>query len=384
MVLQAYNFLPKPLREADAREGDLFLQRLVGAVQQEWDRTRLRIAQLPTLWSPLECEDAFLPYLRRIVGWTPDLDYITDRLSVDLLRRLIVTSWKLWRDRGPEDTMLDVLRAITASRARVVTWFDRRCMLGEMQWGEDGAGYDLVFLHTPGWGPSEFESNLRIVDSGSLDRRLVLDVVDLMRGSCERVEVTYLRFLDLFEVPGDYFQWTQAAGTSMLVANNKLTLSDPTAYEVVVANVPGAAAWAGVIPSARVMTPSPAAGKVGIVFHWTDALNFRIFAIDVAANTVRFTSYQAGAPSVDVVVPLAGGPLGVFPGVHYFLRAEVACSPSGDHVRCYLDSNPVIEVTDTATMDGTAGLWHDSGQVVEATEFEVAPVPFEADLVTIS
>lgn len=385
MSLQMYDFLIKPLRDEDASKGRLFLQRLLMGPQAQWDRTRARIDEIPTLWSVLNCDDEQLQRLKRIVGWTKDLDTITERLSSDLLRRLIAVSAKLWKDRGPEDTTIDILRVLTGMRSRIWNWFDLRFVMDETQLGEDSDGHDPFLLSGPGYpGEAEFRSNLRIVDLGNLDRTLVSDVVRLMRPVGERVEITYLAFLDLFDVDGDYFQWRQDSGTSMRVSDGRFFLDDSGTYEVAVAAISGASSWGDAMSSARIRTdPTVSSAKVGICFHWANVLNFRLFYLDVTNNQSGLLCVQSGVPVVLALEDMEDHGIILRENTHYMLRT-VTTEVSGDDIQCYVDGNKIIEVNDPVSMTGSSGLWHDSGTVLEATEFEVAALPIESEEVGIN
>jgi len=136
---QIFDYLILPIREADQREGKDFLKRYLLGPQSVWETTDQKIKDIPKLWSIVECPDEFLKFLKWIVGWTGELDSVTQDLIFDELRRLISISGRLWKLRGPEDTIVDVLRFATGQRNRIWNWFDFRWVLAD-----DGAPPDNV------------------------------------------------------------------------------------------------------------------------------------------------------------------------------------------------------------------------------------------------
>jgi hypothetical protein len=204
--LDMYNFLLGSIRREDEKDTEL-LKRLFTGLQKVWDTNQRKRESVKTLWDINTIENKYLTYMKNIVGWTPQYKYITDSLEPLDLRRLISLSVPLWKKRGPEAAILSLLRLVTGSRTRMFNWFDFRWVLGETESGVERLGTDPWIIDNPGTNSSEYYSNLRIVDDGSLDHRLVREAVNLMRACGERIEVTYVSFMDLFEVNDDTSQW---------------------------------------------------------------------------------------------------------------------------------------------------------------------------------
>lgn len=208
LSLKMYNFLIEGLRNSDQNEGDQFLERFLMGPQAIWAATMQTIFDLPNLWDVSAIPDELLQYLKRIVGWTHDLDNITDDLEPATLRRLIAASVRFWKLRGPEETISNILALTTAARVYVLNWFDLRFILDQTLLGEEHMGTDPWVLSTPGEGDPDSQTyNIRIVDDGSLDHVLVRNLAKLTRPSGERVQINYLGFLDRFESDGDETQW---------------------------------------------------------------------------------------------------------------------------------------------------------------------------------
>lgn len=225
LTLSMYNFLIEGIRNSDQKEGAQFIERFLMGPQSIWSATMQTIFDLPTLWDVSAIPDELLQYMKRIVGWTPDLDPITNSLDALTLRRLIAASVRFWKTRGPEESISDILSLTTGARAYILNWFDVRFIADETILGEEHTGVDPWLESTPGEGDPDYRTyNIRIVDDGKLDHALVRNLAKLTRPSGERVQINYLGFLDQFTSDGDETQWAFAPDlfTTHSVANGAL------------------------------------------------------------------------------------------------------------------------------------------------------------------
>jgi len=223
---QIYNFLIEEIRKLDQQEGYQFLERYLVGPQTIWEINSEILQSIPTIWSITECPDRILQYLKNIVGWTPELDYITNELDYDSLRRLISVSVNLWKNKGPEDTINDIIYFAFNSRNRIWNWFDFRWVLDETQFGEDHQGLDpwLIELPDPDISGAENVSNLRVVEPES---KIALEgIIELMRAVNETIEITYLKFLDQFLIEGDLTQWQDPITYNLTVEDSVLKVGD--------------------------------------------------------------------------------------------------------------------------------------------------------------
>lgn len=223
---QIYNFLIEEIRKLDQQEGNRFVERYLIGPQTVWETNAEILQTIPNIWSVTECPDRILQYLKNIVGWTSDLDYITDELSYDTLRRLISVSVYLWKNRGPEDTINDIIYFTFNSRNRIWNWFDFRWVLDETQLGEDHQGLDpwIIDLPDPTVSGAENVSNLRVVEPES--KIALVGLVDLMRALNETIEITYLKFLDQFLIENDLTQWQDPLTYNLVVEDGVLKVGD--------------------------------------------------------------------------------------------------------------------------------------------------------------
>lgn len=384
--LEMYRFIIEGIRIADQKDGRLFLKRFLEGPQAIWGQLQERIFAALKLWSVTECPDEYLVYLKQIVGWTPSLARITDGLDDQTLRRLIGTSVRLWKERGTEDAMEDVIRLTTAARLRVWNYFDFRWIIGETGCGHEDDGDDPWIIDLePGVDETDnaYVFNLRIVDGGSLDRALVRNLVKLMRPSNERVEINYLHFMDLFQVDADNSQW---AGSVLTVADGVASLSTTAAGGVALATVDvlGAELWDEYIVSARVRGSGN--GIVGLAaFVQADGATYALaFVPDSGWGFIIWD----GATINDI-------PSDIDPGVElgtaladtwYTLRIHLSPDVGGTRIRGYVDGVAVASGVDATYTEGTVGLLAlpivDAN--IECDMIEVMGLPAQSDFIDIN
>jgi hypothetical protein len=396
--MQMYDFLIRELRHMDQAEGRAFLERYFRGPQYAWERTIARIQALPELADVTRVEADFLRYLKNIVGWTDVGVYkrITDAIDDDALRRLIAVSGALWRERGTESAMLNVLQLLTVQRCRIWNWFDFRWVLGETGLSEEREGVDPWVVMAPGeildagppavYSSDENTSNLRIVDDGTLDRTLVKRIVRLMRPLGERYEITYLSFLDLFLVPSDETQWDHPAGLELVVADGRMQLTDATAAQSTHAIVPGADAWEQYAFTARLRGRSDASGGwFGVTFYRTDASNYYELVVDTVAQELRLRKRVAGVLSTIATVNLGLALVNILADVWYALRVSIV--PEGgstNRIVAFVDGIELVNTTDASHTAGAVGVRHEANAVLEVDEVEVIPLPIEPETLEIN
>lgn len=381
LSLRIYLFLIQTLRIEDAQNGQLFVKRFLEGPQAIWALNQSKIFAIKNLWSITEIPDDFLTYLKNIVGWTKELEDITDALDNDTLRRLIGSSVALWKTRGTEDTIVSILTLVTGARIRSWNWFDFRWVSDETGLGFEQDGRDPWLIAVD----NDREMNVRIMDDGALDRVTVINLVKLMRPSGERIEITYLLLLDLFNESGDDGQWEMLGRTSgdtgsdiLTVASGVGTMSDGSEVETMRANVGDAATdsllWKDYVVSARI-----AGTAMGVMFRWTDDDNYYSFVVDEVAVTLELNKRVAGVDSGIASIPIPVGYV-VDPDAFYMYRVQV----TGTSILCYIDGTEIFNTTDSDHALGSAGIIHDAGGTVKVDEAEVLGLPSDTDFVDIN
>ena len=388
--LDIYRFILKSIRHED-QQGNLFLKRLLEGPQALWEATQQKIFDLKTLWDITKIDDRWLQYQKQIVGWTPQLNGITDRLTDDRLRRLIASSVALWKDRGNDDSLLDLLTIATGVRMLIWNWFDFRWVLDETYLGEQRQGADSWLYSLPGGDDhAEYWNNLRIVDDGTLDRELVKSIVKLMRPCSERYEISYITFLDQFTADGDYSQWTlwglDPSAELPIVEGGEIILDDAVAgaQGVVILDI-DSQGWNNYTLYARM--------KMGLDVPVPGAIGFYVQGEPGAFDGYYLALY----PQIDMVElgTFGGGPLiqNVVPfpiesEVYYGVRIEVtsALTPGELSITVYVDEVKTIDQHDVPELfsNGSIGIGHPGGQTSMYSEVEVMLLPMDSDTIEIN
>lgn len=170
-----YRFIHKPIRDADRSDGGRFLERYSMAFQRQFEAAYAKMSGLLELYDPAKTPQPWL--LKDIVGFTRELDPITEGLTTADLRKLISLAVPLWKKKGLEVGYRDIIRLFTGKNSRTFNWFDFRYIVGEQSLAQEELGEDswiiskpLIFASTPLGGVVglwSFEQNLR---DGSLTR----------------------------------------------------------------------------------------------------------------------------------------------------------------------------------------------------------------------
>jgi len=144
-----YRFLHLPLRKEDEKN-DNFLERYTLGMQNVWEEINGKLFGLTYLNNPSKIRSDALTYLKDIVGFTKELDYVTNDLSETDLRKVILLGVPLWKTKGTELGFKTIIKLFTGFDARVFTWFDYRMIIGEKAIGEEQLGEDSWLISLPG------------------------------------------------------------------------------------------------------------------------------------------------------------------------------------------------------------------------------------------
>jgi phage tail-like protein len=188
-----YKAIIQPLRAADTSG---LLQRYLKGPQAVHDQLEAAILSLPDQIKPDKVRADLLQYLMPLVGFTSELRSITDRLTPTQLRRLLTVAVPLWDQRHTRRGLINAIRLLTGRAALYSDWFKYRAILDEVALMEDQlfSGGDFWLVGGSVSAYDEFWSNIRLMDDGTLDELLLIDVCRLMRPLDERFEV----FIDDF------------------------------------------------------------------------------------------------------------------------------------------------------------------------------------------
>jgi len=127
---QLYNFLVAHLRQSD-KNSNYMIKRFLEKPQEFADWFTRRIYSLQNVYDPAKADERVLQTLKDLVGFTPDLDGITGRLTTDQLRKVISLAIPLWKQKCTESGIENVIRLFVGKNPKIITYFDYRYVLGE-------------------------------------------------------------------------------------------------------------------------------------------------------------------------------------------------------------------------------------------------------------
>lgn len=385
LPLRVYEFLTQVIRDEDAAKGNLFVQRYLDGPQKVWEDTQATIFRIKDLFSITDILDEHLSLLKNLLGWTgePVTKRVTDRLDFDALRRLIAASVPFWKERGPETAIIDFLSLLTGKRLRIWDWFDLRWIIDETDLSETHQGRDPFLLELPQDGSDEHRFNVRIVDPGDLDRVLVVNVVKLMRPVGERIDISYITFLDQFLIDGDNTQWEALIGALPTVEDGLAKLTTP-GPNLVATDVEGSDTWSEYVAFWRIRLSSAGAGLVFAVnFYVIDSLNFYQLIVSVSGNTIKLFKVVAGVQTSIVSFDFSlQGTLVL--DKFYGIRIQIAKEGATNRIKVYVDTELIIDTTDSAHAQGSVGFENFADDEVEVDEVEMFLTPLESDEVGIN
>lgn len=369
LPLQLYAMIDASIRSMDRDRGGLLLKRLLGGPQAEWERSEGYAAGIRVLRNAATCPDPLLPYLKLAVGWTADLDAITDPLDAATLRKLIEASPALWQIRGTEEGYAAILLIAMGLRERTWNWFDRRWILDASELGEEHQGRDVILVDEAGPPAMEEQSsNVRIIDvDGDADRELAASLLRLFRPACERIAITWLAAGSNMERDPEWQGVATWAPGALSLAASTSAWEAPSRVET--------------LPELQVYwrirsSNGGAAGAFGGVVCRVDENNYVFAALIPSANLARLYQYVAGVPSAtsfdfaDIGVTLS-------PTAWHGLRVTLERVGSDTVVTVVVDAEQVLQVTLTGYLTGAIGLAAEAGSPMECSEYEVLPLPGE-------
>ena len=150
---EIYRFVHKPIRVQDQLAGKQFVERYTFTFQRQFESATDKINKLVELYDPARTPQP--RFLKDIVGFTSELDAITNDISDDDLRKLITLAVALWKQKGLEVGYKNIVRLFTGKNSRVFNWFDFRYIVGEQGLAQEELGEDSWFISVPGVGESD-------------------------------------------------------------------------------------------------------------------------------------------------------------------------------------------------------------------------------------
>lgn len=145
---EIYRFIHRPIRQEDQLRGRQFLERYIFGFQRQFEEAFRKIDLLTELYDPAKTPQP--RFLKDIVGFTKELDKITNDISDDDLRKLIGLAVPLWKEKGLDIGYKNIIRLFTGKNSRVFGWFDYRYIVGEQGLAQEELGEDSWLISIPG------------------------------------------------------------------------------------------------------------------------------------------------------------------------------------------------------------------------------------------
>lgn len=333
-----YRAIISSIRDADQKDGRQFLQRYLQR-PEEWRKIILKkVAAVWDVWDPVTCPADLLIYLKDIVGWDSEFDYLTQGLSEADLRKLIALGIPLWKERFSEVGIRNVIRLLTGKYIGIVNWFDWRAIVGETLLTEEQVGYDFWVIGGLVSRFDEYYSQIRVMDDGTLDRQLILDLVGIERVSSERIEVGIVDFLDHFEGVRDL--WETKDGTPAQITSG-LAFSIPSGTNE--EGLSGDRADYVLISKFKLDSDASFLSH----FYVEDWDNETFYQWKISKNFAELTRFVSGTPVV-LDTPILSFP--IMEDLWYKFRIScVEEGGSGDkRIKTYVDGNLISSVLDAS------------------------------------
>jgi phage tail-like protein len=201
-----FRFLIKPHRDADK---DGLLERYLGGVQERFEATHGNIDEIKDLFNVDTIPNKYLTYLKWIVGWTSELDYITDDLTSDELRKLIGLSIPMWKQKGTPAGIRAMLRLLTGQDVILRDWFHYRWIQGVSALQQAQLEADSYVVGDAFGDRDEYLSFWYVTNELGIQKQLIHDVMELNRPQLETMDIVYAVVAEDFNQGRDKWIWSQ-------------------------------------------------------------------------------------------------------------------------------------------------------------------------------
>jgi hypothetical protein len=282
------------------------------------------------------------------VGFTKDLGII-DRLSVANLRKLIRLAIPFWKRRSTALGLIDAIRTLTGRFPVLHDWFFFRAIVGETITGEEQLGFDMWIIGGAVSRFDEFISTIRIMDDGSLDEQLVLDLVQLARPTNETIEVYLVDFLDQYDLGRG--KWNNISMPLGVVHDKSKQFElGAGSEEAAIVNVVAPSALQDTVLMQKIML-NDSADTLFIKFLHFNPTNY--YELEIVVGTWTLRRIVAGVPStVSTFTPSIPFVAGTF----YKIRITAFRTDAGQNqIRVFVDANKELEVLDSVTIPVSGG-----------------------------
>lgn len=137
----SYRFILKALRTMDKRSPGLLQPLLEEGVDPVWRQQIFdRLTEMQaSLYDPTSIDAKWLPWLKSMVGFTRDLNFVASETE---LRKILHDAVPYWDVKPSELALARAIRLVTGNRFKVRDWFDLRMMVDEVMVTEQLQDFD--------------------------------------------------------------------------------------------------------------------------------------------------------------------------------------------------------------------------------------------------
>lgn len=417
--IEMFQMLTEGLRIWDSQSGSVY-ERLLVRPDELFARYFQKVWKLICIPHYNKCPAELLDYVAWIVGFGPSQGAATklwSLLETDQKRIMLKIAIKFWKRRGRLDLLSDAIRLFASSiRPRIITWFWRRPLVGEIRIGKDGRPEsDLTLVlteHVEDASETDIYLTLiRVPDLGDLNRDVVEAIADLSRPSNETFEIAYVDFVDTF-VDGRNGYWHPVVPEKQATYKAGNGSTEPETLPAMVLAIgswerivtPTSLAWTNEMisfvykPTQTPVVPAPVnVYDFSVFFHSaaSDPINgYSLqFLRDAFHFTVKLYRWDAGVETLVV----AANMFGVIPNDRLPFAGDAArgvtidiykVSATSQHIKVYVDEILILSATETGFghTEGTVEFRNDTPEVAE-NEIELSMVEIyqrPLDIVTLS
>ena len=223
-----FDFLIKPIRDADL---DGVLEDYLGGPQQAFEQIVSNIDDLVKLFNVDRVDEAYLDYLKWIVGWTKETDNITLQLTNSEKRKLIRLSAGLWKLKGTEIGVKTAFRALTGRDVIFHSWFHFRWELGIAGIWRNGLDADPWLVGNTNGDLDEYVSFIFVMDELGTNRQLMRDVAQINRPIGEVYYLVYADLVDDFSIGRGKWKLVSGSDFTWDETENNISLPDGTCIQ---------------------------------------------------------------------------------------------------------------------------------------------------------
>jgi len=216
----------------------------------------------------------------------------------------------------------------------------------------------------------EYQTDVRIVDEGDLDKILIQRILNLMRPVSERINVIFIRFFDDFIDGIGRFEILQ--GNASSTVNNQMQLEPSTIVRTIVSDDDD---FRDIVLQVKANDTLAVGGVFSVLFFVQDINNYYEYRIDTANKRTSIWKIVAGVPTQIGTYVAAD----LVPKVSYILTITTSYNDVANNtfIKAHVDSNVTHEFVDASFNKGKFGMKTDAATTMQIDEVEMLQLPVD-------